>query len=106
MSDTPDPSAAPSRPAPHLRDTNIFGDDTSPEVSRYLLAAYRRMSGEEKIARVRALNRATIALALADIRQRHPQADEREVMLRLATRRHGADIVRDAFGWDAEREGY
>jgi hypothetical protein len=84
----------------------LFGDDTSPEVEAYLLAAYRQMSGAEKIERVRALNRATLTLALANIRQLHPHASEREVLLRLAVRRYGADFVRERLGWDARREGY
>lgn len=84
----------------------LLGDDTSPDVERFLIAAYRRMSGSEKLARVRALNRTTIALALADIRRRHPCADDREVLLRLASRRLGPELVRRALGWDVEREGY
>ena len=84
----------------------LFGDDTTPEVAGYLLDAYRRMSGPEKIARVRALNRATITLALADIRRHHPDADEREVLLRLASRRFGPDFVRERLGWDVRVEGY
>lgn len=106
MSKPPDDSPASPATAPHLRGVRLFGDDTSPEVERHLIAAYRRMSGADKIARVRALNRATIALAMADIRRRHPQADEREVLLRLASRRLGADIAREALGWDVSREGY
>jgi hypothetical protein len=91
---------------PHEVAHRLFGEDTSPEAERFLLDAYRKMSGAEKIARVRALNQATIALALANIRQQHPDASEREVLLRLAVRRYGADFVREHLGWDAEKEGY
>jgi 2-iminoacetate synthase ThiH len=90
---------------PHEVAHLLFGEDTSPEVERFLLDAYRKMSGAEKIARVRALNSATIALALANIRKQHPDASEREVLLRLAVRRYGADFVREHLGWDAEKEG-
>lgn len=84
----------------------LLGDDTSPDAERYLVAAYRRMSGQEKIARVRALNRTMTRLALADIRRRHPDADEREVLLRLASRRIGPELVRQLLGWDVQQEGY
>ena len=64
------------------------------------------MSGHEKIARVQALNRATIMLAMADIRRHHPNADEREMLLRLASRRLGTDLVRAKLGWDVRVDGY
>ena len=91
---------------PHEVPARLFGDDTSPEAEQYLLAGYRRMSGGEKLARVWALNRLTINVALADIRQHHPDADEREMLLRLAVRRYGTSFVREQLGWDVEREGY
>lgn len=106
MDESRDSVAAPTKLRPHDVPHRPFGDDTSPEVERFLLDAYRKMPGSEKIARVRALNHATIALALANIRQRHPDADEREVLLRLAVRRYGADFVREHLGWDARQEGY
>ena len=96
--------AAPRKLRPHEVPVRLFGADTSPEVERFLLAAYRRMSGAERIARVRALNQATIALSLANIRQQHPDAGEREVLLHLAVRRYGADFVRDRLGWEAESD--
>jgi hypothetical protein len=46
------------------------------------------------------------ALALADIRRRHPNASDRECALRLASRHISADLMRKAFGWDPDVEGY
>ena len=57
----------------------LFGDDTSPEVEQFLLAAYRRMSGTEKIERLRALNRVTLTLARSNSRYMLPYASERIV---------------------------
>ena len=105
MDESRDETAA-TKLRPHDLPHRPFGDDTSPEVERFLLDAYWRMSGSEKLARVRALNRLTLGLALTDIRNHHPNADEREILLRLATRRYGAGFVREKFGWDVEREGY
>ena len=96
--------AAPKK-RPHEVPARIFGEDTSPEVERFLIGAYRRMSGAEKLERVWALNRLTLGLALADIRRHHPDADDREMSLRLAVRRYGAKFVRERLGWDVEKEG-
>ena len=91
---------------PHKVNMRPFGDDTSPEVERFLRGAYRRMTTGQKIARVRALNQVTLNLALADIRRHHPNASQREILLRLAVRRYGANFVRERLGWDADKEGY
>jgi hypothetical protein len=40
-------------------------------------------------------------LALAGLRERFPEADERELLLRLAVLRLGADLVWRAYGWRA-----
>jgi hypothetical protein len=97
--------AVASKKRPHEVPARIFGDDTSLEVERFLIAAYRRMSGAEKLERVWALNRLTLGLALADIRQHHPDAHNREMLLRLAVRRYGAAFVRERLGWDVDKEG-
>src|SRR5438270_8130046 len=61
-------------------------NDTDPLVEAMLVEGYRRMSPSQKLERVRALTRAVQELALVDIRRRHPDADEREQALRLASR--------------------
>lgn len=76
--------------------------DTPPEIEAYLVDGYRRMSPAEKMDRVRALNRAVLALAEADVRRRHPNADRREVALRVAARWLDAEAMRQAFGWSPE----
>jgi hypothetical protein len=81
-------------------------DDTTPEVWRELAQRYRAMPAWRKIASVRQLNRRTTALALADIRQKHPDADERELRLRLASRRIDPELLRRGFGWDVKVRGY
>ena len=55
---------------------------------------------------VRALNRAVQELALVDIRRRHPDADEREQALRLASRWIEPELMLRAFGWDVRKVGY
>ena len=36
----------------------------------------------------------------------HPEASEREIKLRVASRRIPAELMRRAFGWDPDKEGY
>jgi hypothetical protein len=76
--------------------------DTSPEMEAYVAEGYRRMSPAAKIARVVALNGALLSLAEADERRRHPNADQREIDLRVAARWLDAETMRRAFDWDPE----
>jgi hypothetical protein len=80
--------------------------DTDPLVEALLVEGYRGMSPAQKLERVRALTRAVQALALADIRRRHPDADEREQALRLASRWIEPELMVRAFGWDVRKAGY
>jgi hypothetical protein len=88
---------------PMLRTTP---NDTDPRVEAVLIEGYRRMTPSEKLERVRALTRAVQELALLDIRQRHPDADEREQALRLASRWIEPELMVRAFGWDVRKVGY
>jgi len=81
-------------------------DDTAPAVDALLVAGYRRMSPAEKLERVRALTHAVQELALADIRRRHPDADEREQALRLASRWIAPELMLRVFAWDVRKAGY
>jgi hypothetical protein len=80
--------------------------DTDPAIEAMLIEGYRRMSPAQKLERVRALTRAVQELALVDIRRRHPDADDRELALRLASRWIEPDLMLRAFGWDVRKEGY
>lgn len=81
-------------------------NDTDPRVEAILVSGYRAMSVSQKLARVTALTRAVQELALLDIRRRHPDAGQREVALRLASRWIDADLMKRAFGWDVGAAGY
>ncbi len=80
--------------------------DTEPAVEAMLIEGLRRMSPPQKLERVRALNHAVQELALLDIRRRHPDADERELALRLASRWIEPELMVCAFGWDVRKVGY
>lgn len=80
--------------------------DTHPEIEQILIEAYRCMTPAEKFRRIEGMNRTMEMLAMADIKRRYPDASERECLLRVASRRIPAELMRKAFGWDPEKEGY
>ena len=81
-------------------------NDTHPTIEAYLVAGYRNMSHAQKLERVRSLTRAVQELALLDVRRRYPDADERELALRVASRWLDPQLMVRAFGWDVGKEGY
>jgi hypothetical protein len=80
--------------------------DTEPKAEEIMLGIYRRMPITQKLKQVSELTRAIQEAALADIKRRHPDADERELKMRLASRWLDAETMRRVFGWDPEREGF
>jgi len=61
------------------------------------------MSGAQKLAIVEELNAMTRALTEQRIRERYPDADEREIFLRVVATWLEPDLMRRAYGWDPER---
>jgi len=66
-------------------------DDTSPEARALQLELYRRMTPGEKLALVLDLTDTAEIFARAGLRMRHPNADEREITLRLAELKYGRE---------------
>ena len=81
-------------------------NDTNPTIEALLIEGYRRMSPTEKLQRVTALTQALQELALLDVRRRHPEADPRELALRVASRSIEPELMLRAFGWDVRKEGF
>lgn len=71
--------------------------DTSPEIERLQVEAWRRMSTVQKAALVSGLTRAVVDMTMAGIRQRYPTASPHEVRLRFALVTLGPDLARAAF---------
>ena len=65
--------------------TALLARDTTLEAERMQVDAWRTMSPADKAALVGHATRATLDLAMAGIRHRHPAASPRECFLRLAT---------------------
>lgn len=79
--------------------------DTSEAIDRLLMERYRQMTPSDKMRMVTELNQTVEAVSLAGLRQRYPDAPERELRLRFASMRYGRELVRKAFGWDPDEHG-
>jgi len=92
-------------PILNLVPTPFTPADTTPEAWAKQFELYRRMSPAEKAAGVRAITLTVNTLALAGLRQQYPAASDAELMLRLAVRRLGEDMVARAYGWRPPQHG-
>lgn len=79
--------------------------DTSPQVLRLQYERFRAMSPAEKLRLVSELTRTANRLALAGLAHRYPGADQRELLLRLAVQRLGAEVVATVYGWREPAHG-
>ncbi len=72
--------------------------DTHPETEAILIEGYRAMTEAQRVRCVRNMGVFSAQLIMADVRARHPEADEEELRLtaasRLAPRRSDAEGVR------------
>ncbi len=71
--------------------------DTAPEIESQQIAAWRRMSPQEKAALVTALTRTAYEMAWAGVRHRHPGASAREQFLRVAVIVLGPELAATAY---------
>lgn len=81
-------------------------EDTHPAIDALLIEGFRRMTPSQRLEIVTQLTQAVQELAIADVRRRHPNADEREVALCAASRWLDPDLMLRAFGWDVAKMGY
>jgi hypothetical protein len=80
--------------------------DTSVAADRILFEHYRELGLEGRVALVFELNRRADEAALVGIRERHPDADDQELRLRLAALKYPRELMIRAFGWDPVERGY
>lgn len=80
--------------------------DTHPKIHALQIEGYRKMSSSHKLECVWSMLRAARDLVLLDVRRRHPNADERELTLRVASRFIEPELMARAFGWDPREVGY
>jgi DNA-binding HxlR family transcriptional regulator len=72
--------------------------DTSPEADARYHELLRALPPERRLENAMKLSRAVRELAVAGIRQRHPEASEQEVRVRLAVRLYGRAAATRLFG--------
>lgn len=72
--------------------------DTSPEAWKVLMDLMRKMSPEEKLQRTFEYSAFLRKFGEAGLRQKYPQAGDREIFLRAARQRLGADLYAKVYG--------
>jgi hypothetical protein len=72
--------------------------DTSPEAWKVLMDLMRKIPPEEKLRRTFEYSALVRSFAEAGLRQKHPDAGEREIFLRAARQRLGADLYAKVYG--------
>jgi hypothetical protein len=77
--------------------TAILTSDTSAEIERLQIEAWRKMAPPDKMRLVAQSSCAVIELAMAGIRARHSGATERERFLRLAAMTLGRPLAEAAY---------
>ena len=73
-------------------------NDTSAAADARYHELLRKLSPERRLETAMKLSRAVRELALAGIRLRHPEADDRELRVRLAVRLYGRSAAMRLFG--------
>ena len=76
--------------------------DTDPKALEVYIRLHREMTPAERLRRVFEMGELVQSLQTADVRKSYPNADEREVFLRVAARRLGRDLMIKAYDWDPE----
>ena len=76
--------------------------DTDPKTLEVWLDLQRRMSAGEKVSAVFEATNFVMRAQEAGVRERYPDANDREVFLRGAALRLGRDLMISVYGWDPE----
>jgi hypothetical protein len=77
-------------------------DDTSEDADRRQFEILRQMTSSQKAKLMTDLTMMAQRLAFAGLRERHPEATDDEIWLRLAARRLGRDVVLKVYGVDVD----
>ena len=77
-------------------------EDTDPAALRVFLRLHREMTPGEKIARIFEMAEFQEGLQHASVRALYPNASDREVFLRVASRRLRRETMKQVFNWDPD----
>ena len=64
------------------------------------------MTPSERLELVNEMNESLRRIQLAEIREAHPDADSYELKMRLASRWLSPRMMKAAFNWDVDEQGY
>jgi hypothetical protein len=76
--------------------------DTHPDALRVFLEIQGRLTSEQKVRQMAEMYETMIALQKDEVRRIYPHADEREVFLRVTSRRLGPELMKAVYGWQAD----
>jgi hypothetical protein len=79
--------------------------DTSQTAEVLMIELIRKQTPEQRAQKIITLNNRARAMHLIGIQRRHPDADEREVRMRLASLWLDRDTMIRLFNWDPEIHG-
>ena len=82
--------------------TATWFSDTDPKALQVFVDIHRQMSVSERLRQVFDLSDFNRKLQLRDVKIQHPDADEREVFLRVAARSLDRELMLRAYGWAPE----
>lgn len=79
--------------------------DTDPRAREVWLNVLRSMPPAEKLAATLDSSQVLLRMYEMGVRRTHPDADDREVLLRVGARHLSRDLMIRAYGWDPEADG-
>lgn len=77
-------------------------EDTSPEAWKFQMDLIRNMSPSERLRRTFELSEMVRRFAEAGMKQRYPEASEREIFLRMAEQSLGHELYQKVYGASAQ----
>ena len=75
-------------------------EDTTPQALEVFIELHRKMTPGERTARIFEMAEFQEGLQRWSVRSMYPEADEREVFLRVAARRLDRETMIKVYGWD------
>lgn len=78
--------------------------DTDPKAMEVWLDLQRRMPAGQKLTAVLAASHLVLQMYEAGVRLQYPEADDREIFLRVAARHLDRDLMIGVYGWDPEQD--
>ena len=79
--------------------------DTDPRAMEVWIDLLRKQTPTQRLRGIFEMVEVGSALARAGVRERHPQADDREIFLRAAALNLGRDLMIKVYGWDPDEHG-